>query len=109
MLTKSKLFDLLASFRNCSTFDDLNSCKVFWQSNTDVDVDKSFRTRKISYSWKPNKERTKNKEDRKFLSHSKPGSRTEKLSSFVFEMLGVLERTNPVLLQGHLEIKPLGD
>ena len=82
MLTKSKLFDLLASFRNCSTFDDLNSCKVFWQSNTDVDVDTI-----ISYTQNVlqlEAEQRKNKEQRrkKFLSHSKPGSRTEKAVKF---------------------------
>ena len=100
----------LVSLGNYLTFDDLNSCKVFWQSNTEVNVDTI-----ISYTQNVlqlEAEQRKNKEDRKFLSHSKPLSQEaeqRKLSSLsVLEMFGVLERTNPVLLQGHLEIKPVG-
>ena len=69
----------MVSLRNYLTFDDLNSCKVFWQSNTEVNVDTI-----ISYTQNVQLEaqQRKNKEDRKFLSHSKPGSRTEKAVKF---------------------------
>ena len=67
----------------------------------------SFRTHKMSYSSKPNKERTNNTEQIKFLSHSKPGSRTEKAVKFGVRNVWCAP-TNPVLLQGHLEIKSVG-
>ena len=71
---------LLTSFRNYLTFDDLNSCKVFLQSNTEVDVAKiiSYTQNVLQLEAK----RRKNTEERKFLSHSRPGSRTEKAVKF---------------------------
>ena len=77
----------MASFRNYLTFDDLNSCKVFWQSNTEVDVHKIIsytqNVLQIEAEQRKNKEqRRRRRRRRKFLSHSKPGSRTEKAVKF---------------------------